>query len=173
MFNGGSMAKKKSAHYVSNNDLLQEIKLYKSTNVISENLGKMLLLMARNYSSKGNFANYTWRQDMISNAVFTCVKYLKNFNIEKSSNAFSYITQIMSNAFKLTIIDEKKQIHVKNICYKSSLIKPMDQETAYSQKSIDYEDIQNTIYDNKEDIHEPNNLWFDEISSCQTIQKMV
>ena len=44
--------KKKSMYYVSNAELLEEVKLYKLTGVCSERLGSMLLLIARNYSSK-------------------------------------------------------------------------------------------------------------------------
>jgi len=151
--------KKKSIYYVSNAELLEEVKLYKLTGVCSERLGSMLLLIARNYSSKGNFAGYTWRQDMVSNAVYTCIKYLKNFNPEKSTNAFSYITQIIGNAFKLTINDEKKYGHIKNICYQSSLLNPLEKERCYMQKSIDYESIQNKVMDYKETSKKENYLW--------------
>lgn len=155
--------KKKSIYYVSNVELLEEIKDYKKTGICSERLGHMLILMAKNYSSKGNFAGYTWRQDMVSNAVYTCIKYLHNFNPEKSSNAFSYITQIMGNAFKLTIIEEKKFGHIKNICYESSRIHPLESEGTYIQKSINYESVQEKVPDNQPGHYEkPNHLWVDQ-----------
>jgi hypothetical protein len=156
------MARKKSIYYVDPVELLEEVKLYKSSGKCSERLGALLLLMARNFSSKGNFAGYTWRADMVSEGVLTVVKYLRSFNPEKSSNAFSYITQILTNAFRLTIINEKKNIHIKNICYYSSLHNPLDEESSYVMKSLDYEKIQNSVPEGTTSQHDINHLWVEQ-----------
>ena len=67
-------------HYVRNKDLIPEIKKFNESGQISEELGRMLLLIAKNLSNKANFINYTWKDDMIQEAVLTCCKYLKNFD---------------------------------------------------------------------------------------------
>ena len=142
--------KKKSEHYVSNNDLLAEIIKFKNDGVMSEELGKMLLSISTHYSTKSNFSGYTWKQDMISEAVFTCVKYLKSFKPEKSTNAFAYVTQIIKNSFKLYITDQKKHSKIKDACYRGyEMYKTENRENRhYTQKSLDYENILSFVDEN-------------------------
>ena len=63
-------------NYINNKKLLTEIKKYKENGIRSEELGKMFLLLAKRYSSRGSFAGYSWKDDMIAEAVFTCIKYI-------------------------------------------------------------------------------------------------
>ncbi len=126
-------------NYVSNSDLLSEIIKYKETKIFSERLGQMLLDIANNYSTKGNFVGYTWREDMCSDAMMTCIKYLDNFNPEKSTNAFAYVTQICCNSFKLYIKKQHEHSKIKDICYKLNDI--LKNEETYIQKSLDYEKL--------------------------------
>ena len=135
------MAKKNNTHYVKNADLLEEIILYKETKVCSERLGEMLLAIARHYSGLGRFSGYTWRADMISNAVFTCLKYMKSFRPERSSNAFAYITEIIKNSFKYTIKEEKKLGKIRDICYKGTMLSNPTDDIGYAQTAINYEDL--------------------------------
>ena len=108
-------------NYVNNKELLQEIDDFQQTEVMSERLGEILLNIAEQYSSKGNFSGYTWRDDMVGEAVLTCVKYLKNFNREKSNNPFSYITQICYNSFVNYIKIQKKHSTIKDSLYKKHI----------------------------------------------------
>jgi DNA-directed RNA polymerase specialized sigma24 family protein len=50
---------------------------------------------------------------MICDAIENCIQYIGNFNVEKSSNAFAYITQICYYAFLRRIQKEKKQVYIK------------------------------------------------------------
>ena len=79
------------ANYVNNKEIMVEMIEYRRTGVISERLGEMYYLIASNLANKSNFIGYTWKDDMIADAVLTCVKYCKNFNPEKSNNPFGYI----------------------------------------------------------------------------------
>lgn len=166
------MAKKNSTndnYYVNNQELLEEIILYKKTGIYSDNLGKMLMKIAQRYSGHGSFSGYTWKQDMISNALCTCLKYIKNFNPEKSSNAFSYVTQIIGNAFKLTIIEEKKLGKIKNICFKGTMLTDPRDEAQFSQQAIDYESILKKVpeymYDDTND--------FLKLEDIETVQESI
>lgn len=107
----------KTVHYVRNKDLIPEIEDFNNTGQISEKLGGMLLLIAKNLSNKANFVNYTWKDDMIQEAVFTCCKYLKNFDLEKSKNPFSYITTICNHAFVNYINKQKRHSSVKDALF--------------------------------------------------------
>lgn len=127
-------------YYIKNSDLLEEVIKYKETGVVSETLGKMIVSIAESYASKGSYVGYTWISDMISEAVLTCMKYLNNFDPEKSSNAFAYITQICKNSFKAFIKNQHKHSKIKDLCYKS-YDKFVESQSTYSTKTINYENI--------------------------------
>jgi len=142
--------RKRGDHYISNNDLLAEIVKFKKEGKMSEELGQMLLKIATQYSSKSNFSGYTWKQDMVSESVLTCVKYIKNFNPEKSTNAFAYVTQIIGNSFKLYITDQKKHSKIKDICYRGFEVYQTEERDVihYTQKSLNYETILSFVDEN-------------------------
>ena len=107
-------------NYVDNEKLLEEVKRYIDTGNKSEELGKMILLIATKYSEKGSFAGYSWKDDMICEAVLTCMKYMHNFDISKEdANPFAYFSKVIHNAFLNFIAKQKKHSSIKDICYKN------------------------------------------------------
>jgi hypothetical protein len=65
-----------------------------------------------------NFVRYTYREEMVMDAVENCLKAIENYNIEAATrtgkpNAFAYFTQISWYAFLRRIEKEKKQQDVK------------------------------------------------------------
>ena len=126
-------------NYVSNKDLLEEFEKYEESGVWSERMGEMVLLIASNYATKGNFAGYTWIEDMIGEAVLTCFKYMKNFDRTKSSNPFAYITQICRNAFINYIKKQQRHSVIKDVCYNNGRI--LQEEEWYSSQGINYEKL--------------------------------
>ena len=147
------MSRKRGKYYISNDELLKEVILYRETGRASENLGSMLIMVAENFSTKGNFSGYTWRKDMVSEAILTCLKYLKNFDPEKSTNAFAYITQIYNNSFKLYIKEQNKHGSIKDLCYKGYNESILTNEASYVQKSFNYEDILKYIDKDEKENH--------------------
>jgi len=119
---------KKKNHYVNNNDLLKTIEDYRKAcrkakregtpkPKIPDYIGKCLMLIAENLSHKPNFISYSFRDEMIADAIENCVMYFDNFDPKKSKNPFAYFTQIIYFAFIRRIHKEKKQLYVK---YKST-----------------------------------------------------
>ena len=120
-----------SKYYVKNTDLLEEIRIYKTTCKydletgkyiknsarMHDKLARMVMLIANGLGSKGNFSGYTWREDMVGEGILTVLKYLHNFNPEKSNNPFAYITQICSHAFKNYLKNQKKASIIKNVLW--------------------------------------------------------
>jgi DNA-directed RNA polymerase specialized sigma subunit len=106
-----------SNYYINNTDILRELKEYRKTGKMSEKLGEYVMMIAKNLSSKGSFSGYSWKDDMCSEAVLTCVKYLHNFDPEKSNNPFAYITACCKNAFISYIKAQNKHGEIKNILY--------------------------------------------------------
>lgn len=81
---------------------------------IPEYIGVCLYQIATRLSTKPNFINYTYRDEMISDGIENCINYLDNFDPDKSSNPFAYFTQIIYYAFLRRIQKEKKQLYIKH-----------------------------------------------------------
>lgn len=76
-------------------------------------VGECLILIANRLSSKPNFSNYTFKDEMVSDGIEDCIKYLDNFDPLKGTNPFAYFTQFIWNAFIRRIQKEKKQLYIK------------------------------------------------------------
>jgi len=133
---------KKRKHYVNNKDLLVEMINYRETNHITEELGRMIFEIAKNFASKGSYSGYTWKEDMISESVLTCLKYMHNFdpNKQKYPNPFAYFTTIIYHSFLNYIKKQKKHSEIKDICYKKiNLLEEDNYGDYYLIKAIDYQ----------------------------------
>ena len=91
---------------------------------MSNYIGECIYKIATRLSTRPNFINYTYRDEMICDGIENCIQYIKNFNVEKSNNAFAYITQICYYAFLRRIQKEKKQVYIKQ-----QVISDITQET--------------------------------------------
>jgi len=123
------MAKRKSIHYVNNKEFSQavvdyctvvkEAKEKESTlPVVPNYIAQCFLKIAEGLSHKSNFIRYTYREEMVMDAVENCLKAIENYNIEAATrsgnpNAFAYFTQISWYAFLRRIAKEKKQQDIK------------------------------------------------------------
>ena len=113
------------AHYVDNKTLYQVMVEYKQDvkdaeevddppPKIPDYVGACLLKIANRLSTKPNFINYTFREEMVSDGIENCINYINNFDPEKSKNPFAYFTQIIYYAFLRRIQKEKKQLYIKH-----------------------------------------------------------
>jgi len=123
------MAKKKSVHYVNNADFSTAVVEYvtrvneakdngKEQPIIPDYIAQCFLRIAEGLSHKHNFIRYTYREEMVMDAVENCLKAIYNYNLEHATrtgkpNAFAYFTQITWYAFLRRIAKEKKQQDVK------------------------------------------------------------
>jgi DNA-directed RNA polymerase specialized sigma24 family protein len=57
---------------------------------------------------------YSYKDEMIADAIENCVSAAHSFDPEKSNNPFAYFTQIAWNAFIRRISKEKKQAYIKH-----------------------------------------------------------
>ena len=126
---GGKMARKKSIHYVNNSDFSTAVVEYvekvdnarKTDNNIPkvpDYIAQCFLKIAEGLSHKANFIRYTYREEMVMDAVENCLKAIGNYNLEAATrtgkpNAFAYFTQITWYAFLRRITKEKKQQEIK------------------------------------------------------------
>ena len=116
--------RKRSEHYVNNKEFLAALEVYiaqvnraklndKEPPQIPRYIGECFLKIANHLSYKPNFVNYMFKDDMICDGIENCVRYIHNFNPEKSKNPFAYFTQIIYYAFIRRIQKEKKQVIIK------------------------------------------------------------
>ena len=83
---------------------------------ISNYIAECFIKIAEHLSHRPNFINYPFREDMVGDGVENCLLYAHNFDPSKSSNPFSYFTQIIYYAFLRRIEKEKKQSYIKFKC---------------------------------------------------------
>jgi hypothetical protein len=102
-------------HYVNNKQFSQSVVDYvMSVNEarekmqdeprITEYIGSCFLKIAEGLSHKPNFVGYTYREEMVMDAVENCIKAIMNYDVKKATrtglpNAFAYFTQITFRVF--------------------------------------------------------------------------
>src|SRR5210317_1814550 len=123
-----TMAKEKP-HYVNNADFSQAVVDYvkhsneltgqgKPKPMVTNYIAECFLKIAEGLSHKANFVRYTYREEMVMDAVENCLKAIENYNLETATrtgkpNAFAYFTQIAWYAFLRRIEKEKRQQDIK------------------------------------------------------------
>ena len=116
-------------HYVNNANFSQavvdyvrhaneEVEAGRSRPIVPNYVAECFLKIAEGLSHKANFVRYTYREEMVMDAVENCLKAIDNYNLETATrtgkpNAFAYFTQISWYAFLRRIEKEKKQQDVK------------------------------------------------------------
>lgn len=124
-----AVVRRATEHYVNNREFSQAVVDYvnsvrnaEKTNTtvpkIPEYIGRCFLRIAEGLSHKPNFIRYTYREEMVMDAVENCIKAIMNYNVAAatrtgSPNAFAYFTQICYFAFIRRIMKEKKQQDIK------------------------------------------------------------
>jgi len=123
------MKAKDKPHYVNNKDFSQAVVDYcydvkeKEKNgearpQVPNYVAQCFLRIAEGLSHKANFVRYTYREEMVMDAVENCLKAIENYDVETATrsgnpNAFAYFTQISWYAFLRRIQKEKKQQDIK------------------------------------------------------------
>ena len=121
--------KRASIHYVNNAEFSQAVVDYVTTvreakkkeeqlPIVPDYIASCFLRIAEGLSHKSNFIRYTYREEMVMDAVENCLKAIENYNLEAATrtgkpNAFAYFTQITWYAFLRRIAKEKKQQEIK------------------------------------------------------------
>ena len=120
---------KEKQYYVNNKEFSQSVVDYvtscnearsknESEPIITRYIGECFMNICERLSRRSNFISYTFREEMVMDAVENCIKAIMNYDINKATrtglpNAFSYFTQISWFAFLRRIAKEKKQQDIK------------------------------------------------------------
>jgi len=122
-------SKDKAKHYVDSKVFFEQICEFYKTDIIPDELSMSLLKIANGLGFAPNFINYSYKDEMIGDAVLKMFSALKNkkFNVESGNNPFSYFTTVAFHAFINRIKKEKK--------HRETITKY--QETVYFDKMTD------------------------------------
>lgn len=97
-------------HYVNGKEFEDAIRAYYETDHITNYLAESLKKIACGLSFAGNFINYSYKDEMIGDAIvkmYQALKY-KKFKLDRGFKPFSYFTTIAFHAFISRIKREKK-----------------------------------------------------------------
>ena len=128
------------AHYVDNNEMLAAwiewqavrqaaIAAGKPEPVLTRYLGECILKICHRTAYKHNFINYSFRDEMISDAIENCLRGINAFDPSTSKYIFSYYTTAAWNAFVRRIQKEAKEAAIKG-----KIIAEMDLDSLVRQE---------------------------------------
>jgi DNA-directed RNA polymerase specialized sigma24 family protein len=105
---------------------------------IPEYFGEAIIQIATRFSRRSNFIGYSFRDEMISDAIEHALVAVDKFDPNKSSNPFSYITTMVYYSFIRRIAKEKRQSYIR-----SKLIQDMPIDSFDIQDHDDDTDFMN------------------------------
>jgi hypothetical protein len=119
------MASRSKHKYVDNKKLYEELAKYsvafkeakennKPRPQMSAYLGMAIIKISEGLSMRWNYNGYTYRDEMVGDAIENVVRYVHNFDPVKYKNAFGYITMIINNAFLRKMEAEKEQVYIRH-----------------------------------------------------------
>lgn len=123
-------------HYIPQKVFLEEIKKYltacsdaeaenKEIPTIPDSIGRQFIVLATRLANRYNFVNYTFKDEMISDAIAACCAKIRKFDPSIGNNAFAYFTSVCWREFVDYIKYEQKNSYIK----------------AKMMQSIDYTDM--------------------------------
>ena len=138
-------------HYVNSKEFEEEIRLYYKTDIITTYLADAIRRIAYGLSFAPNFINYSYKDEMIGDAVvkmYQALKY-KKFKLDHGFSPFSYFTTIAFHAFISRIKKEKKH-HQIITDYRErnydSLINKDEEQTGIRVNTKDYGILDNSVH---------------------------
>lgn len=111
-------------NYINNQDFSEALRDYRATAIavmdaggeqppIPKYIADCFMMIAKQYSTKYNFARYSFRDDMVSDAYVTCCEKVLKYDANLSPYAFSYFSRICFRVFIDMIWNEKRESYVK------------------------------------------------------------
>jgi len=106
----------------------------------------MITKIVRRYASCHNFYRYTWKDEMIGDAIYTCMMYANRYDGFTYDNPFAYFTTVAKRAFIKRIKIEQNEIHIKakflqtsGLCDLASISKQThDMDSSFSNTYADF-----------------------------------
>lgn len=103
-------------------------------------LGEIVVLTVDRVATQTKFRQYTYLDDMKAEAIYQSIRGITKFSLDKvndlgqKSSSFSYLTQIITNAFRQILKKEKKNREIKDQAIEMAL-------NEHSDVEVDFESI--------------------------------
>ncbi len=130
--------------YLNNKELLAALKQSNERGKMTDELAVMLHRLCERYSTRGNFVNYSYREDMVGYALLMLVRTWKSFDAEKSNNPFAFFTQCVKNSFIQFLNQEKRHRDLRDTLISQQGLSPSfgfgdNDDTHFVEDEQDYE----------------------------------
>lgn len=110
--------------YVNGREFCDELKIYHASYLrsvelgeekpqISDTISRAIIQICTRLSNSFNFINYTYKDEMIADAILKCYTKVHRFDPAISENAFAFFTQCAYNAYIHRIKIEQKESSIK------------------------------------------------------------
>lgn len=81
---------------------------------LTNNLALMLMKLVEKYSMKSNWRNYSYREEMVGQAIVQLCQVALQFDESKSNNPFAFYTSIGRNSFLRILNTEKRNQQIRD-----------------------------------------------------------
>jgi hypothetical protein len=92
---------------------LKKLKKNQERPPVSEYIGECIIAICENYSLVWKFINYSYRDDLVGDAIENCLRGIDTFDPDKSNKPFSYFTMTAHRAFLRRIKAEHDEAYIK------------------------------------------------------------
>jgi DNA-directed RNA polymerase specialized sigma24 family protein len=112
----------KADYYISPKEFKESLKRFYDSDILTDDLAENVKKIAYGLSYNSNFINYTYKDDMVGDALIKMYSALsrKKYSFDTESNPFSYFTTIAFNAF-INRIKKEKRHHEAEKNYREKL----------------------------------------------------
>jgi len=99
----------KQKHYVDKDELIKEVGVCQTNDVVSEELAMMFQKIVDGVAHRfGNLQYYGITEDVKQDCLLLLIQKYKNFDITRNSSCFAYITTIVYNQMRYQTTKAKK-----------------------------------------------------------------
>lgn len=102
------------AKYITNKELAEQLAICKTKGRLNNKVALYIMQLSERLSRKGNFAGYTFRDELVSCAIVKLTENILKYDPEKGDNPFAYATAIAWNAMVAEIKARARQTEIKN-----------------------------------------------------------
>jgi len=118
------MKKRNPVNYIDNKQFQRMLIEYKQSvadaekegkeiPIITDEIGRAIQQISRGISTKKNFSDYPFKEEMILDGIENAIRAVDTFDPVKYDNPFAYFTMVIINAFIRRIQNEKKVLYTK------------------------------------------------------------
>lgn len=141
------------ADYVNNKELYEQFKLYhplakaaaeagQERPEIPLKIAEALMQISTRIMNSYNFCNYSYKAEMISDAILQCFRKVHLFDPERTENPFAYFSQLAWNAAVSRIKEEQKHASIRarliNGRLTTEFVENLEKDTEATNAFVDF-----------------------------------